>query len=73
MPASANSCDWDLWAKSERKPVWKLLADMSPEGLVRCLDFRFVTDALTPEEALAIPRRNAWGRSAQKEMLEQGC
>src|SRR5512133_3605404 len=34
---------WDLWAKAERKPVWKLLADMSPEELVRCLAFRFVT------------------------------
>ncbi|HSV83277.1 MAG TPA: fuconate dehydratase, partial [Ramlibacter sp.] len=48
---------WDLWAKAEGKPVWKLLVDMSPEELVRCLDFRFVTDALTPEEALAMLRR----------------
>jgi L-fuconate dehydratase len=64
---------WDLWAKSERKPVWKLLADMSPEELVRCLDFRFVTDALTPDEALAILRRNAPGKAArEQEMLEQG-
>jgi L-fuconate dehydratase len=54
---------WDLWAKSESKPVWKMLADMSPEDLVRCLDFRFVTDALTPEEALAILRRNFSGRA----------
>src|SRR4030095_7274934 len=46
---------------------------MSPEELVRCLDFRFVTDALTPEEALAILRRNAPGKAArEKEMLEQG-
>jgi L-fuconate dehydratase len=50
---------WDLWAKSEGKPVWKLLTDLTPEELVRCLDFRFVTDALTREEALAILRRNA--------------
>ena len=64
---------WDLWAKSERKPVWKLLSDMTPEALVRCLDFRFVTDALTPEEALALLRRNAAGKAArEKEMLEQG-
>jgi L-fuconate dehydratase len=64
---------WDLWAKSEGKPVWKLLADMSPEELVRCLDFRFVTDALTPEEALAMLRRNLPGKAArEKEMLEQG-
>ncbi|KQT11470.1 L-fuconate dehydratase [Ramlibacter sp. Leaf400] len=64
---------WDLWAKSEGKPVWKLLADLSPEALVRCLDFRFVTDALTPEEALAMLRRAAPGKAArEREMLEQG-
>ncbi len=49
---------WDLWAKVEGKPVWKLLADMTPEELVSCIDFRYITDALTPEEALAILRRN---------------
>ena len=39
---------WDLWAKAERKPLWKLLVDMPPEQLVRCIDFRYITDALTP-------------------------
>jgi L-fuconate dehydratase len=64
---------WDLWAKSEDKPVWKLLVDMSPEQLVRCLDFRFVTDAITPEEALAILRRNHARRAAREaEMQEDG-
>jgi len=64
---------WDLWAKSEGKPVWKLLVDMSPEQLVRCLDFRFVTDALTPDEALAMLRRAASGKAArEREMLAQG-
>ena len=48
---------WDLWAKSERKPVWKLLCDLPPEELVRCIDFSYITDALTPEEALAILKR----------------
>ena len=64
---------WDLWAKDEGKPVWKLLTDMTPEQLVRCLDFRFVTDALTPEEALAILRRSAGGKAArEQEMLSNG-
>lgn len=64
---------WDLWAKVENKPVWKLLVDMSPEQLVRCLDFRFVTDALTPEEAIAILKRNAAGKGAREaEMRKQG-
>ena len=42
---------WDLYAKAEGKPLWKLLADMTPEELVACVDFRYITDAITPEEA----------------------
>ncbi|WP_104203703.1 L-fuconate dehydratase [Billgrantia saliphila] len=57
---------WDLWAKREGKPVWKLLVDMSPEELVRCLDFRFVTDALTPEEAIALLRRREAGKAERE-------
>ncbi len=56
--AAVVNAVWDLWAKIEGKPVWKLLADMTPEELVRCIDFRYITDALTPEEALGILRRN---------------
>ncbi|MDR5906490.1 L-fuconate dehydratase [Franzmannia qiaohouensis] len=57
---------WDLWAKSEGKPVWKLLVDMSPEQLVKSLDFRFVSDAITPEEALGLLRRQAAGRQERE-------
>ncbi|MCH4562122.1 L-fuconate dehydratase [Halomonas sp. EGI 63088] len=64
---------WDLWAKTEGKPIWKMLVDMSPEQLVNCLDFRFVTDALTPEEALALLKRNEAGKAArEQEMREHG-
>ena len=64
---------WDLYAKAERKPVWKLLLDMTPEQLVSTIDFRYITDALTPEEALEILRRNQPTRAAREaEMLEQG-
>ncbi len=64
---------WDLWAKREGKPVWRLLADMTPEALVRCLDFRFVTDALKPSEALAILERHAATRETRiAEMREHG-
>ncbi|HEX4794587.1 MAG TPA: L-fuconate dehydratase [Humisphaera sp.] len=45
---------WDLWAKVQGKPLWKLLADMSPRQLVGCVDFRYITDALTPDEAIAM-------------------
>src|ERR687894_381389 len=49
---------WDLYAKSEGKPLWKLLSDMSPEELVRCVPFRYITDAISPDEALEILRKN---------------
>lgn len=49
---------WDLYAKVEGKPLWKLLVDMSPEQLVASIDFRYITDALTPDEALDLLRRN---------------
>ncbi|MBI5851726.1 MAG: L-fuconate dehydratase [Planctomycetes bacterium] len=42
---------WDLWAKAEKKPLWRLLCDLSADELVRCIDFRHITDALRPEEA----------------------
>lgn len=43
---------WDLWAKAEKKPVWQLVADMSPEELVRCIDFRYLSEVITPEQAI---------------------
>ncbi len=45
---------WDLYAKVEGKPLWKLLADMSPEQLVACIDFTYIEDVITPEEAVAL-------------------
>jgi len=64
---------WDLHAKVEGKPLWKLLVDMSPEALVRVIPFRYLTDALTPDEALDILRRQAPGRAAREaEMRADG-
>ena len=40
---------WDLYARSANKPLWKLLADMSPRQVVSCIDFRYILDALTPD------------------------
>ncbi|KAI0065819.1 enolase C-terminal domain-like protein [Artomyces pyxidatus] len=45
---------WDLYAKSRKKPLWKLVVDMTPEELVGSATFRYITDAITPEEALAM-------------------
>ncbi|KAH9018617.1 enolase C-terminal domain-like protein [Lactarius hengduanensis] len=45
---------WDLYARARGKPLWKLLVDMSPEELVKSATFRYITDAITPDEALTI-------------------
>ncbi len=64
---------WDLYARAQGKPVWKLLADMPPEELVACVPFRYITDALTREEALDILRRNESTKPQREaEMLEWG-
>lgn len=54
---------WDLWAKAAGKPVWQLVADMSPVELVRCLDFRYLSDCITPEWALEHLTRLAKGKA----------
>ena len=64
--AALINATWDLYAKVERKPVWKLLVDMTPEQLVSCIDFRYISDALTPQDALAILERMASGRKARE-------
>lgn len=64
---------WDLYAKVEGKPLWKLLADMSPEQLVACIDFRYIDDALAPDEALDLLRGRAPSRGEREaEMLRDG-
>jgi len=55
--AAVVNAVWDLYAKAERKPVWKLLADMTPQQVVSCVDFRYITDALTADEALELLER----------------
>lgn len=61
LGAAVNAL-WDLWAKSENKPVWKLVTDFTPEEFVRAIDFRYITDALTPEEAIEMLRNAEEGK-----------
>ena len=62
---------WDLWARAEGKPLWKLLAGLTPEQIVRCVDFRYLTDALTPEQALELLHASAGGRAAREQELRR--
>jgi len=52
--AAVINAVWDLYAKAEGKPLWKLLADMSPEQVVSAVPFRYITDAITRDEALSV-------------------
>ncbi|NKI61321.1 L-fuconate dehydratase [Labrenzia sp. PO1] len=61
---------WDLLAKQAGKPVWRLVADMSPEEIVSIIDFRYLTDAITPEEALAILKAAEPGKAERIAQLE---
>ena len=62
---------WDLYAKLENKPVWKLLADLTPEQLVKIIDFRYITDALTPDDALSLLKEGARGKQERLSLLER--
>jgi L-fuconate dehydratase len=71
--AAVVNAAWDLAAKRAGVPLWKLLADMSPEAIVALVDFRYLSDALTPGEALEILRRNVPSRAAREsEMRAHG-
>jgi L-galactonate dehydratase len=60
--AAVVNAIWDLWAKTLNKPVWRIIADMTPEEVVSLIDFRYIVDALTPEEALALLKKAEGGK-----------
>lgn len=60
---------WDMYGRREGKPVWRLLAEMDPEQLVGLVDFRYLREALTREEALDILRRAEPGRAERTARL----
>jgi len=62
---------WDLYARVEDKPLWKLLADMDAEEIVRAVDFRYITDVLTEEEATHILCERKSGMDARLAQLKE--
>ncbi|KAL6865559.1 hypothetical protein ACO1O0_001653 [Amphichorda felina] len=62
---------WDLWGKILGKPVWKIVCDMTPEEIVRCIDFRYITDVITPEESIEMLQKTHKNKEARlQEALE---
>jgi L-galactonate dehydratase len=62
---------WDLWAKQLGKPVWRIVAEMSPEEFVKCIDFRYLTDAITPEEAIEMLKKKEGGKAQRIKEAEE--
>lgn len=62
---------WDLWARLENKPLWKLLVDMDPEQLISVIDFRYITDALTKEEAIEILKKGQEGKEEREATIRK--
>ncbi len=60
---------WDLAAKRAGQPLWKLLADLTPEQIVALVDFRYIEDALSPAEALDLLRAEEPGRGDREGRL----
>ena len=61
---------WDLWAKEAKKPVWQLVAEMTSEEIVKLIDFRYLTDAITPNEAMDILKGNEDKKTERIEKLK---
>jgi len=64
---------WDLYAKSEGKPLWRLITDFTPEQFIKCIDFRYISDVLKPDEALNMLKELESTKSERiKQLEEQG-
>ena len=61
---------WDLYARTQKKPVWQLLASMEPEQIASVIDFRYISDALTRDEAVALLRERRAGIDSRLQRLK---
>lgn len=67
--AAVINAVWDLWARSRQQPLWKLIAEMSPEQFVSCVDFRYLSQCLTPTQALELLQQREAGKLDRVEQL----
>jgi L-fuconate dehydratase len=68
--AAVINAVWDLWARMQKKPVWQVISDMSPEQFVSCVDFRYLTDVLSPAQAIELLNRHTATRAMRIEELK---
>ncbi len=67
--AAVINAVWDLWSREQQKPVWQVVCEMSPEQFAACIDFRYLTDALTPGQAVELLQPFSRGREERIERL----
>ncbi len=71
--AAVINAVWDLWARAQNKPVWRLICDMSPAEFAACVDFRYLSDALTQSQAIELLQRHEQSKSQRvQELLSEG-
>ena len=71
--AAVINAVWDLWARWHNKPVWRLICDMSPAEFAACVDFRYLSDALTHGQAIELLQRHESGKNQRvQELLSEG-
>ena len=68
--AAVINAVWDLFARIQNKPVWQVICDMSPEQFAASVDFRYLTDALTPNQAIELLDRHA---ATRRQRIEELC
>ncbi len=67
--AAVVNATWDLYAKAQNKPLWKLIVDLTPEEFVSAIDFRYLSDVLTPSQALEMLRANEPTKAAREAQM----
>ncbi|KAF8068680.1 enolase C-terminal domain-like protein [Lyophyllum atratum] len=68
---AVNNAIWDMYARSRKKPLWKLLVDFTPEELVQSAAFRYISDAITKEEALAMLKEKEAGKKEREAKVRE--
>ncbi|KIO22313.1 hypothetical protein M407DRAFT_15711 [Tulasnella calospora MUT 4182] len=69
--AAVDNALWDMFARYKKKPLWKLVSDMTPEEFVRSTTFRYITDAISKEEALAMLRERETGKTEREALVRE--
>ncbi|KAG8974081.1 hypothetical protein FRC05_007829 [Tulasnella sp. 425] len=69
--AAVDNALWDMFARSRKKPLWKLVSDMTPEEFIRSTTFRYITDAISKEEALAMLREREAGKADREALVRR--